>query len=83
MVFLLVFEIMDFVGFILGFHGHVEPCRICSLYSDLVLVVYMYVYMCGLAANLVWQVAVCGFCVCFCCFVLGSVLFWIETNLIC
>ena len=48
---------------------HVGPCRICRLGSDIFLVVYIYiciyVYMCGCAANLVLQVAVVWFCVCF------------------
>ena len=27
------------------FHGHVEPCRIYCLYSDIALVVYVYIYL--------------------------------------
>ena len=33
-----------FGEFKLGFHGHVGPCRICRLSTDIFLVVYLYVY---------------------------------------
>ena len=61
-------------GFKLGFHGHVGPCRICSLYSDILLVVYIYtyLYMGGCSVNFVVAGCCClflclfGFCVLFC-----------------
>ena len=58
-------------GFEFGFHGHVGPCRICCLGSDIFLVVYIYIdiYTCvDYAANLLLQVAA-GIILCF-------VLFW-------
>ena len=42
LVLLPVFELVDFMEFKLGFHGHVGPCRICRLGSDIFLVVYIY-----------------------------------------
>ena len=53
----------------LVFHGHVGPCRICRLCSDISLVGYLYVhiyiYICWLQLTLVLQVAsdLCSFCV--------------------
>ena len=33
------------------FHGHVGPCRICRLNTDILLVVYIYIYDVWVAAN--------------------------------
>ena len=66
----------------LGFHGHVGPCRICRLCSDIFLVVYIYIYIYDVAQLiLVLQVAVVCSCVClfcFCFFVCFG--FWIKMN---
>ena len=42
LVLLPVFELVDLEEFKPGFHGHVGPCRICRLGSDIFLVVYIY-----------------------------------------
>ena len=61
LVLLSVFRIMNFMEFILDFHGRVGPRRICRLNTDIFLVVYMYgyvyIYSCGYATNSVLQVA--------------------------
>ena len=52
--------------FELGFHGHVGPCRICRLCSDIFLDEYIYIYICVyicLQLILVMQVAVDCFCI--------------------
>ena len=51
---------VTFVHYSVVFHGHVGPCRIRRLCSDLVVVVYIYMLV---AANSVLQVAVVCFCV--------------------
>ena len=70
----------------MDFHGHVGPCRICRLCSDIVLVVYIYTYMFGCAANFVLQVAVgcfCLFVLCLLCsFALSRILVEKELNLL-
>ena len=68
-VLLLVFKLVEFYGNLnWDFHGHVEPCRTCRLYSDIVLVVYIYICMIIYVVFqliLVLQVAVvCLLCVC-------------------
>ena len=45
--FLVVLSLWNLWDLNLDFHGHVEPCRTCRLYSDIALVVYIYV--CGSA----------------------------------
>ena len=70
-------SVSDFEGFKLDFHGHVEPCRICRLCSDIFLVVYIYIYIwlqLTLACRLFLVVVLClfGFFACF-----G---FWVEMN---
>ena len=67
LVILLVVGTCGFYGFKLGFHGHVGPCRICRLSSDIFLVVYIYacIYLYVMVQLiLVLQVAVVWFCVC-------------------
>ena len=46
MIILLVFRTGGIYGNLNWvFHGHVEPCRTCRLYSDIALVVYIYICM--------------------------------------
>ena len=59
------FALVDFGEIELGFHGHVGPCRICCLSTDIFVVVYVYMYMCLIMQlTLLSQVAVVWFCVC-------------------
>ena len=71
-------ELVDFMEFKLGFHGHVGPCRICRLGSDTFLVVYM----CCWVANFVLQVAPCLFLCLFCFFGWFRILVENEFNLL-
>ena len=64
-VLLLVVELMDFMEFKLGFHGHVGPCRICRLGSDIFLVVYIYIWH----VYITLVVAGCRWFLCLCCVV--------------
>ena len=64
---------MDFMEFEHDFHGHVGPCRMCRLSSDIDLVVYIYVYIYVCAAQLIFvmQVAVvASVCLFICLFLL-------------
>ena len=54
---------MNFMEFILVFHGRVGPRRICCLCSDILLVVYIYIWMC-VQLTFVMQVAACLFLYC-------------------
>ena len=69
---------VTFVHYSVVFHGHVGPCRIRRLCSDIALVVYIYInvgccYLC--VAGCCWLLL----CYCFLCLVLYLKFKWIES----